>query len=102
MLGAKLPRAHLQRTDLSGADFSYAHLSGTDLSDSNLQRANLPGANIASSVLIGIQNYDSIKLTEESNFELAICDNVAFIYYISNSTKNIPNHTLFNKGELLL
>ncbi|HYA85272.1 MAG TPA: pentapeptide repeat-containing protein [Candidatus Bathyarchaeia archaeon] len=83
-----------------GDDLSEASFSGADLYQANLYGAILSGANLRGaysrcSVLIGIepQNYESMALNTESNFEGAFCHNVDFIYYISLSTlpENIPN-----------
>jgi uncharacterized protein YjbI with pentapeptide repeats len=101
--GADLSGANLLYADLSDANLSEADLSGADLSGADLSRANLSEARISSSILIGIepQNYESMRLNTKSNFKDAICDNVDFIYYISNFTENIPN-IVNDKKELKL
>ena len=102
---ANLSNANLLRADLSLANLSNANLSRANLSNANLSNANLSGANISYSILIGIepQNYESMKVDTNSNFENAICDYVQFIYYISKFIlpENLPN-IVNNKKELKL
>jgi hypothetical protein len=118
--GANLSEANLWEAELPGADLSGAELPGANLLAANLSKANLTGANltgaflsganlseayISSSILIGIepQDYESMTLNTKSNFKDAVCDNVDFIYYISNFTlpENIPN-IVNDKKELKL
>jgi hypothetical protein len=78
---------------------SGANLSGANLSGANLSKADLSEANISSSVVIELQNYESMKLTEKTNFEHAISNKIDFIYYTSRFTENIPE-IVNNKKEL--
>ena len=119
LLHAKLTGANLSDANLSDANLSLANLTGANLSDANLsdanlsfanlsfanlRRANLPGADltdagISNSIIIGPQNYESIKLNENTNFNNAITDNIEFIYHTSKFTEDIPNFAN-NKKQL--
>jgi len=98
-----LSGANLFGSDLSSTNLSRGYLLEADLSKTDLSDTDLSGANVSDSILIEPQNYESIKLNQQSNFESAICDRIDFIYYVSNFTP--PEHLpiiLSNKKELKL
>ena len=75
-------------------------MAGTKLPSANLLGggADLSEANISSSVVIESQNYESMRLTEKTNFERTISDKIDFIYYSSRFTEKIPEIVNNKKG----
>ena len=114
--GAKLTAANLSGANLSGADLLGANLTAANLTAANLTAANLTAANLtaanlseanlihadlSNSIIISLQNFESSKLNEKSNFANAISNDSNIIYRISQFTRDIPE-IINTKKELKL
>ena len=109
LVGARLWGANLISTRLWGANLRDAHLVGAKLMGANLGGARLVGANLGGARLVGVDlggadlkhteltnsiiinpHYESLTVNSSTEFNNAIIDDLQFIDYITQYTRNVP------------
>ena len=93
----------LDDTDLKKCGFVGADFRGSRLIGVNLDDVDIKETDFFNSIIINnnIGDYNSLSVNENTNFKDAIIDDLEFINYVNQFTKNIPEK-ISNKKTLEL
>jgi uncharacterized protein YjbI with pentapeptide repeats len=102
-LGPNLDRSdkttNLNGANLNGANLNGAKLEGAYLIKVSFDSTNLKNTDLSNSIICLPENYTSLILNENTNFNNSIIDDSEFINYIDKFTRNVPQH-ITNKKDL--
>jgi hypothetical protein len=97
---ANLQGAFLTRANLQGAFLTRANLQGAFLNRVKLSNTDLSNTDFSSSIILGCEEFDDARISENTNFDNAIVDKKELLKYLNDkNAANVPP-AIQDKNEL--